>query len=66
MWQSHPWTVMRAAELLKWFESGEYQKIIDKHTGDIESLELTCLKCGLKLSGTETFCGNCGAKISGR
>ena len=23
---SHPWTVMRAAELLNWIESGEYEK----------------------------------------
>lgn len=27
--ESHPWTVMRAAELIKWYESGEYQKILD-------------------------------------
>lgn len=67
MWQGHPWTVMRASEILKWTESGKYQEIIDKHSGDTaESLELTCLKCGFKLTGTETFCGNCGAKISGR
>ena len=66
MWQDHPWTVMRASEIIKWVEAGEYQKIIDKHTGDIESLELSCLKCGFKLKGKETFCGNCGEKISGR
>ncbi len=27
---SHPWTVMRAAELIKWIESGEYGKIIGR------------------------------------
>lgn len=26
---THPWTVMRSAELLKWIESGEYDKIIN-------------------------------------
>ena len=26
---SHPWTVMRAAELLNWIESGEYVKYIN-------------------------------------
>lgn len=25
---SHPWTVMRAAELLKWIEEGEYRKFV--------------------------------------
>ena len=28
--ETHPWTVMRAAELIKWYESGEYQAILDK------------------------------------
>jgi hypothetical protein len=64
--QTHPWTVMRASEILKWVNSGKYKEIIDKHSGDIESLELSCFKCGFKLGGTETFCGNCGEKISGR
>ncbi len=64
--QTHPWTVMRASEILKWIKAEEYQRIIDKHTGDIESLEISCLKCGSKLKGTDTFCGHCGEKISGR
>lgn len=29
--ESHPWTVMRSAELLKWIESGEYDRFISKH-----------------------------------
>jgi Zn-dependent protease with chaperone function len=28
---THPWTVMRAAELLRWVEVGGYQQIIDRH-----------------------------------
>lgn len=28
MWQNHPWTVVRASEMLKWIESSEYQRII--------------------------------------
>jgi Zn-dependent protease with chaperone function len=28
--QSHPWTVMRAAELFKWIDSGEYDQILAK------------------------------------
>ena len=31
--EDHPWTVVRAAELIKWYESGEYQKVLDKNQG---------------------------------
>ena len=26
--ETHPWTVMRASELLKWIDSGEYNKFV--------------------------------------
>ena len=62
--QTHPWTVMRASEIIKWFDSGKYQEIIDLHGKDsIEELEISCVKCGRKLKGTETFCGVCGEKV---
>lgn len=28
---THPWTIMRAAELIKWYEGGEYEAIIKGH-----------------------------------
>lgn len=59
MWKRHPWTVMRASEILKWVETGAYQKIIDKDPNQSPS----CFKCGQVLKGTETFCGGCGEKI---
>lgn len=51
---THPWTVMRAAELIKWYESGEYQKIMDKyeskwcpdHRGFVAKDTLVCPVCG--------------------
>jgi len=62
--KTHPWTVMRASELLKWYESGSYEELIEKHGKDsIEELEICCLKCGHKLKGNEAFCGVCGAKV---
>ncbi len=27
--EDHPWTILRASELIKWVESGDYEKIID-------------------------------------
>ena len=32
MQSSHPWTVMRAAELLRWLESGEYEQVVRRET----------------------------------
>lgn len=62
IWKSHPWTVLRASELLKWVESGEYQKILDKDS----SGTLTCFNCGAELKGEEKFCGDCGASTTKR
>lgn len=31
--EDHPWTVIRAAELIKWVESGEYDKILSSSEG---------------------------------
>lgn len=63
MIQDHPWTVMRASELLRWVESGKYQKIIETHSkiveGD-EDIDLTCLKCGAVLKENDKFCPDCG------
>lgn len=62
--KTHPWSVLRTSELLKWYESGAYQKIIDKHgKNTIEELKINCYKCGRELKGHETFCGVCGTKV---
>lgn len=70
MWQEHPWTVMRAHEILKWFESGKYEEILEKHS-NIEMISGTtgsmpCLKCGFELTGNEKFCPGCGEKFGRR
>lgn len=62
MWQTHPWTVLRASELLKWVESGEYDKILDKDASDT----FLCFSCGAELKRDDKFCGECGANTSTR
>ena len=32
---SHPWTVLRAAEILNWEYSGMYREVLDKHLAQI-------------------------------
>lgn len=50
---SHPWTVLRASELIKWVESGEYEKIVNKPrklcevcNKEVEYDRPTCPECG--------------------
>ncbi len=54
---SHPWTVYRASELLKWIESGEYDRIIAQYGG------VHCKGgCGNVLSKDATVCHVCGTQ----
>lgn len=62
--QSHPWTVLRAAELLKWVESGEYDKIIKGNYTTCTDINSCCPKCGAKITNDIKFCTNCGYKLS--
>ncbi|MDD3455028.1 MAG: M48 family metallopeptidase [Methanobacteriales archaeon] len=65
MGSTHPWTVMRASEILKWIDSGAYEDIIKRHTKTSE-VGFKCHKCGAILIGNENFCGMCGSKLWGR
>lgn len=72
MYADHPWTVMRGAELQKWIDSGDYNKILNR-TGflyNIESASGTndqkiryCTNCGAKVNETDKFCLICGQKL---
>lgn len=53
---SHPWTVMRAAELIKWYQSGEYQSIIDGNAANI-CIWQDCQQPVPKNSSICPFCG---------
>lgn len=53
--ESHPWTVMRASELIKWYESGEYQKILDS--------VVQCENCHQWVSVDSANCPYCGSPV---
>ncbi len=55
MGSSHPWTVLRAAELLLWYESGEYQRILDSANVKV------CPRCGQQIPFDATKCPFCGS-----
>ena len=68
---THPWTVMRAAELLRWVESDDYQTVIDRKTLDRigrrteGNNQYSCRACGYRLDEEASFCSWCGANLKG-
>ncbi len=50
----HPWNLLRAYELKKWVDSGEYQKILDTYKAKV------CPDCGRKHSPYTNECDACG------
>jgi len=63
---THPWTVMRASELVRWVESGEYDAVLRRQTQVARQHSATsgfCAMCGRRLEGGEQFCPGCGSPI---
>jgi Zn-dependent protease with chaperone function len=62
MGQSHPWTVMRASELLRWIDSTSYEKLLADPSGGraAEPQRAFCTNCGSPATGV--FCSKCGTR----
>lgn len=54
VFNDHPWNLLRAYELKKWVDSGEYQKILDTYKAKV------CPDCGSICSPDATECDACG------
>ena len=52
--EDHPWTIIRAAELIRWVESGEYDRILRKTKGKV------CPKCKKEIAEDMLVCPICG------
>ncbi len=66
MGESHPWTVIRAAEFDAWTNSGDYNRTLEAYgsqTADPENAPHFCTTCGSRLIGDESFCTLCGGKV---
>lgn len=65
--KTHPWTVLRASEILKWDESGQYKSVIERVGNGknilVDSDDAYCANCGFKLEPGNKFCGGCGIQI---
>jgi Zn-dependent protease with chaperone function len=69
MGQSHPWTVLRAAEFDTWIRSGEYSRLLGVYgsrDSDLDDAPRFCSSCGGLLIGDEIFCAICGDRIETR
>lgn len=67
MLMDHPWTVMRAAEFIKWIDSGKYHSILNREKSNqlLKNINFKfCTKCGNKLSHRDNFCTKCGKPIN--
>ena len=63
--QSHPWTVMRASELLRWVDSARYEQILADPTDGRAALEAArkfCTNCGKPVASA--FCTGCGTRLA--
>lgn len=65
---THPWTVMRASELLKWVDSGEYQRVLNAaRTGAAPSAVppvSVCPACRAPITPGGRFCARCGRSVN--
>lgn len=66
MQSTHPWTVMRASELDKWVQAGDYEDVLNKKfdkpsfgTGPM----IQCPACGSMTAEHGNFCAACGSRL---
>ena len=66
--EAHPWTVMRAQQLLQWVDSGEYEAVLRAPAAAPKALPggpaRFCIQCGRPLQGGESFCPGCGRQLA--
>lgn len=67
MGQTHPWTVLRASELLAWADSGAYERLLhapQEAAAPAAAAARFCSQCGHVLKGGESFCPQCGTTVA--
>lgn len=67
MFNSHPFPIWRAREILDWVDSGEYFKILQgDYAREDETAAHFCRSCGNKQSDGEKYCSHCDGDKSDR
>ena len=65
---THPWTVLRASELIKWVESGDYEEVVNRKSRHRASVRTSnantfCRSCSYRLEANDAFCPHCGQQL---
>lgn len=70
IFNTHPWSVMRAAEMYKWVENTQYKEVYDRASVYDENYVLVCNNCGAKMrvprgkGNVDITCPRCKDKFS--
>lgn len=57
VYNDHPWVLIRALELKKWVDSGEYEQILNEYKS------IKCPVCGHYINKTTTVCPKCDSTL---
>ena len=72
---THPWTVLRAAELKRWIDSGQYEALLYRDPSPSKMGQEPilpeavsdckhCPVCHAEIEHDEAFCANCGKRLN--
>lgn len=61
LFQSHPYTIWRAKELLSWVTTGNFLEILDgKYNKSTLSTRKSCVECNQQIKSNAAICSHCG------
>lgn len=63
LWSTHPWTVVRCAELSDWVDYGSYYELLTQRRDLILQKNGFCKHCGKQVKSCAKFCIFCGSEI---
>lgn len=62
MFNTHPFPIWRAKEIIDWVHSGEYFKVLSGQYHKVQKLQASCPHCGFQLTNDQAICPHCQTK----
>ena len=59
-----PFTIIRASQLFKWVDSGDYNQIVNRNTARINVNRYLCPECQSPYDADDIFCSQCGTSLT--